>query len=399
MPDRILIIGGSPWAKNSFLALKKSGFDIILSDINPECKMRKYSDHFINISAVDTDALSEAVSKFDSVVIAYCGNDFGIKSAHQINEKLFGRKLLTVDSEIFIDKYLMKLFFEENNISTANGIRTKLEDVDSLVLDYPVIVKPVVASGAYGVQHISDIQELRKYQHEFRNKIDDILVEELLSGTQHDVNGFFVEGEFYPAGISDRFFSDYPLCYPIYGYSPSCLSQAQQNMCFDSLQCIGEAAGLVTGPLKSDVFFTKEGIAKTNEVCLRFHGDLASSNVLPYTGKWFPLLEYMRYLLPNRANDIKCELENSFYSRQQVVRWEILDSGPGVFQGIDNRNELMKQPGVLEIFINKEIGDVIGEIRNNNDILGWFLTCGADYDSCKLNAEELSRHFKGIVHE
>ena len=399
MPEQILIIGGSPWSKNSFQALKDSGFEILLTDINPECSMRKYCDHFINISAVDTDAIIEAIAPFDSIVIAYCGNDFGAKTAHRINEVLKGRKLIEADLDIFINKHTMKLFFEENDIPTAKGIRTQLSELDTITFDFPAIVKPIAASGAFGVQHLIDEQAVRNYKKDFIEEIDEVLVEEVLQGTQHDVNGFFVEGEFYPAGLSDRFFVDYPLCYPIYGYSPSRLSQAQQQACYDSLKKIGQAAGLVTGPLKSDVFFCEDGVVRTNEVCLRFHGDITSSNILPNTGRWFPLLQYVKELVPGKADVIEQYLADTYFSKQQVVRWDIIHYDPGVFQELDNKDEILNQSGVIDIILHKKPGQKLTKIRDNRDMLGYFLTCGKDYDACRSKAEEIHRTLKVSTHE
>lgn len=397
MTDKILLIGGTPWAKNSLQALKDTGFEIILTDVNPKCSLRHYSDHFFNISAIDTNAILDAIISFDSIAIAYCGNDFGAKTAHRINEVLIGRKLIDSDLDIFIDKHKMKSFFDQNDIPTAKGIQVHLSSLDSVDFNYPAIFKPIAASGAIGVRHLSDIGAVKKYKEKFEKDFDEILIEEVLQGTQHDVNGFFVNSEFYPAGLSDRFFVDYPLCYPIYGYSPSRLSQEQQQACYDSLKKIGQSAGLVTGPLKSDVFMCEDGIVRTNEVCLRFHGDITSSNILPNTGRCFPLMQYVQELVPTRAAAIDQYLAKSYFAHQQVVRWDIIESLPGKFMGLDNKEEILQQPDVLEIFINKKIGASLNTISDNRDVLGWFLTCGDDYASCEKSAERVHHDLKVLT--
>jgi len=399
MSERILLIGGPQWAENSFKSLKELGFEILLTDVNSQCPMRKYSDYFFNISAVDVNSILSAITPFDSIAVAYCGNDFGAKTAHKVNEAITGRKLIDADLDIFIDKHIMKTFFELHDILTANGVRAHFSSIDSMNIDFPAIAKPVAASGAIGVQHLANIQALENYQHEFSGVFDEVLIEEVLRGSQHDVNGYFVEGKFFPAGLSDRFFVDYPLCYPIYGYSPSRLSQAQQQACYDSLKKIGQAAGLVTGPLKSDVFFCEDGVVRTNEVCLRFHGDITSSNILPNTGRWFPLLQYVKELVPGKADVIEQYLADTYFSKQQVVRWDIIHYDPGVFQVLDNKDEILNQSGVIDIILHKKPGQKLTKIRDNRDMLGYFLTCGKDYDACRSKAEEIHRTLKVSTHE
>lgn len=386
MAERILLMGGPLWAENVLRALKEIGFEVILTDINPDCPGRQYADHFFNISATDTDDILSAIAPFDSIAIAYCGNDFGTTGAHRINEALAGRSLMEADPRIFIDKNEMKAFFEAHDLDAARGTACSLSELDADALAYPTVVKPIAASGAIGVRYVEDADALRSYVTEFTGSFEDVLVEEVLVGTQHDINGFFVNGRFSAVGLSDRYFADYPLCYPIYGHSPAQLDDAALQACYDSLEAIGKAAGLVTGPLKSDLFVRADGSVSTTEVGLRFHGDITSCIVLPNTGQHFPLLEYLRSLTPSMALAIDEYLGHTYFASKHVVRWDILRSRTGRFVGLKGLDKVEKHPGVVDVLLAKKPGAELRQIRDNRDILGYVLTRGDDYEECASNA-------------
>jgi len=394
MTDRVLVLGGPLWAATSLKALREVGIQVLLTDVDPECPCRRHSDYFFNISATDVEGILRAVRPLGSIAVAYCGNDFGATAAHRINEALQGRSLMDADPSVFVDKERMKSFFAASGIAAAAGRVVPLDNIESESFVYPVVAKPVAASGAVGVRFLADTAAAAAYALEFRGRFSEVLVEQALSGTQHDVNGCFVDGRFHPLGLADRFFAEYPLCYPTHGYAPSSLSDQHAQSCWDTLEAVGNAAGLVTGPLKSDVFVAPNSAVWTVEVGLRFHGDIMSSIVMPNTGRWFPLLEYVGRLLPGRFADIEAYLADRRRSASQVVRWDVIPPAPGIFVGLSGLERVETNPGVVGVFVSKKKGALLTDMCDNQALVGFFVTRGASYDECAEQAAFVMHNLK-----
>lgn len=395
MKDTVLMLGGAIWSDNLFKALKEIGLGIILTDKNPNSPMRKYADEYHRISATDTDRILETVSGNDRIITAYCGGDFATKSALRINEYILKRKLVSVDPDIFTDKVKMKTFFNKAGIKTPEGTVMERDPVKRRSLHLPSFYKPIGLSGAKGVELINSHDDALNYLNQY--DFDKILVEKVVTGSQHDVNGYFVSGKFYPAGLSDRFFSEKPV-YPLYGYSPSVLPEEKQQEIYDSLEKTGASAGIDTSPLKGDLFVTGEGEIVYNEIGLRFHGDITSCIVLPNTGRHFPFLEYLSKLAPRYEKAIR-EYYQAEYGREQTVRWDIIRFTPGKFRKIHGMDALRNRKDLVALLRRKNPGDLLQGPYDNGDMLGYFLTANTSRLACEKSAREIHDLIKVEVEE
>jgi len=390
MKDTVLILGGAIWSENLFKALQQIGLRIMLTDINPDSPMRKYADEFYNVSAEDSNEILNIISGNERIIIAYCGGDFATRSALSINQELLKKKIVNENPDIFIDKVKMKEFFKKANIKTPEG---EVISRNSKILEkihYPRIFKPIGLSGARGVEVINSYEDSIRYFEKY--KYDSVLNEEIAYGTQHDVNGFFVDGNFYPAGLSDRFFSLEPI-YPLYGYSPSVLEVQTQNKIYESLKEVGIAAGIDTGPIKGDVFVSNERNVVYNEIGFRFHGDITSCIVLPNTGRHFPFLEYLSKLAPQYDKMIQ-QYYKSIYRKKQTIRWDIIRFSPGIFKGIQGMDKIASRSDLLEIILRKKKGDLLKGPYDNSDMLGYFLTANSSHVACEQSANEIHNNLK-----
>lgn len=87
----ILIIGGGEIGLNQIRIAKKIGFNVIVTDINPDAPGLKEADVSVNISGTDIKALVifalENKEKYN-ISAVYCGNDFGLLSVECIKQVL-----------------------------------------------------------------------------------------------------------------------------------------------------------------------------------------------------------------------------------------------------------------------------------------------------------------------
>src|SRR5690606_6806916 len=110
-----------------------------------------------------------------------------------------------------------------------------------------------------------------------------------------DVNGLFLNGDFHPCGLLDRFFSDRPSHYPIWRYQPSSLARSQEDDVYKLVVKAARAIGIEVGPVKADVLRTSEGPVLL-EVAPRFHGDVSTAFVSPLATGTSPIQAWLAYL-------------------------------------------------------------------------------------------------------
>ena len=153
----ILIIGGGEIGLNQIKIAKNIGFNVIVTDINPDAPGLKEADISANISGTDIMGLVtfalENKEKYN-ISAVYCGNDFGLLSVECIKQVL-NLPHNSIESVIrCINKKLMKDCWIRDGIPTPEGdLITSLDEAKIAIkkLEYPVIVKPTDSSGSRGV--------------------------------------------------------------------------------------------------------------------------------------------------------------------------------------------------------------------------------------------------------
>ena len=150
----------------------------------------------------------------------------------------------------------------------------------------------------------------------------EILVEEYFEGIGVDTIGILWDGEFLELGIGDRSFSAAPYCFPLHGSCPSILTNNERKQAFELTRKAALSLGLNHTPIKADLLF-KNGVFTVIEVTPRFHGDVFSNKLIPFSFDFSPAELWMRVLdgesLSSLREDVAWRLNDG-----KLVLWKAL---------------------------------------------------------------------------
>jgi len=288
------------------------------------------------------------------------------------------------------NKQVMKTLFTKHRVPAPQGVIVSnfAEAAKSAKqLKYPVIIKPTNKLGGLGVGVSHNEHGLKAAFEAARTHSKVVVVERFYEGSLHDVNGFFYDGSFFRAGISDKKASVGSSKYVSELTCPSTLSAKQKDQLYRLLEKSAKALGIVCGPIKGDAILSREGFLMM-EVGLRFHGPLGSLFCLPY-GEGFLPFEY--YLKTINCKNFKFKKTNKFVLIKQI------SVKPGIIKKVEGEARAKKVSGVVDILLQKKIGDRIGKIKSNYDVVGYVVICAKDRDSAQQIYIKFLRTFQVIV--
>ena len=388
----VMILGSSQFENQAFKALKHMGLKLVMTDINPMCKQRDYADEFFVADAADKHQILkcfEASIYRHSILMAYCGNDFGIMAAAAINSLILGQNVFDFENVDANNKVGMKLAFERaevpvpSSVSFESGLQVSraLASIDGL-LDFPVVVKPADSSGARGVSVCRDLISFETGLSRAKIESDLILVEEYIDGCHLDLNGYVVGGEFFRSGSSDRLFLPEPSRVMLKNYAPSILNDSVLERAWVSLEHAAKAQGIKFGPIKAD-FIVREDIPILLETSLRFHGGLTSCGSMMVSGTSFSLPQMV------------CTMDRKF-TDQLFDYWKPLGDFGSVhlLPGARTRGVSfgLKVPATLPgiaAFYERNLGNRKGrgvkDLLDNRDISGYLVAAGVTREECDFN--------------
>ena len=359
----ILFLGGGQLGIPVIKWAKEIGFNIIVNDKNLQSPGLALADVKINFDSTDIRSLTTwAANNNDrfNISYCYCGSDFGLLTAAVIHEVL-DIPHSSINAVINgLDKNLMK-----NCWTKAEGINYPLSEVVNTDLDvveagdkwgWPLIIKPTSSSGSQGVRLARDkkdaatcFQEAAKYSH-----TGQIIAEQFLDGTHHDINGLFWDGVFYPCGIGDRYFTPFPYCVPHHGYFPSILPNTSRQVLYGMLEKGARSMGITWGPVKADGVVSHDK-CYVYEISPRFHGDIITSNVMSLLNKKTPIYQLLKCIF----YDTNIEFISVDDYTDFIGGWKTL------FRDTDY--EHIKENDVKTWIREGKVSEVI---KNNDEILG-----------------------------
>jgi biotin carboxylase len=241
-------------------------------------------------------------------------------------------------------------------------------------LNKKAFVKPLVGFGGIGACKIVSEEDIDKLFLEKNN--EELLMEELVEGTMHDVNAVFdSNGKFIPLGCFDRFFDkDFPV--ETGAVYPSQLNNKLIKEAYTLTKNAALSLGIKWGPVKSDLVLTQSGF-QILEMAPRLHGPKGSLFLSSMVDKQ----DHLTYIL-----DILTGVTATMQPRDvcnKVAVYEAIEH-PG--RSFSRLNGIESIQG-LEILLLNEFSSKNG-YRDNSDVIGYIFGKGIYIDSVK---DELKR--------
>ena len=373
----VMMIGGGIQEVKAVEIAKSAGYNVIVTDRNSDAPCFPKADHTATIDGRDIEGLIAYTLRYKEIL-----NISGVFTLTELVTSVAAVAnacdlpgVSLASAVTCQNKQICKEIWLKNKIQTPRGqVVTSIHDARILFnkLNKRVFVKPLIGYGGKGAQKILTPKELEEY---FSNTYDkEILMEELLIGSMHDVNGLIDRnGRFHPMGIVDRFFLDeYPVEKEI--STPSIIDQKKQGELYNLLERSVRSLGINWGPVKGDAILV-DGNLYMFEVAPRLHGPKNSLYLLPFSG--FNCLDKSLGTITGRANNNLDLVQN-----MHVVCTAVLPEPGTTFNSYKTKNKI-NYDGVVEVLILKQNGELIQEYFNSTDVPAYIFTKGLSAKDCE----------------
>lgn len=293
----IIILGGGIQQVPAVAAIREAGYRVIVVDRNPEAPAFATADACLNLAANDIQGISSwiLINKQhlkisgiftltnQAVSAALIANTCGLPS-------LSARVVIAAEN-----KLLMKRALQAASLPSARFVA--VATLDEALTAYKTLrsegvtdayVKVVDGFGGKGVVRVASVEALWRVFPELQqvSRFPELIIEESLSGDFIDVQGFFVDGMFFPAGNADsRFTNERPefgKYNPVEDFNicPSQLDSSVVEDAYNLLEMACRALELNWGPVGGDFVLTKRGL-EIIEIGPRLHGPNGTLQMFP----------------------------------------------------------------------------------------------------------------------
>ena len=212
----IMMIGGGIQEVKAVEFAQNAGYKVLVTDRNEEAPCFPLADYTSKIDGRDVEGLiAFALLNKEKLNISGVFTLTELVTSVAVVSSACGLPGVPLGSAVACqNKELCKKIWLKNKIQTPRGnIVSTLQDAEILFNKFNknIFVKPLVGFGGKNSQRIVSEDELKDYFSKVNNI--DIIIEEFLDGSMHDVNGLIDEkGTFHPMGVVDRFFMEkYPV--------------------------------------------------------------------------------------------------------------------------------------------------------------------------------------------
>lgn len=360
-----MIIGGGLLQAPVITTAKKMGYQVIVTDYNPDAIGMKDADIPIVMSTRDVQGSVRVAKRQNEITpisgVLTVGTDASMTVAAVANAlNLPGIKF--DDAEAATNKLKMRMRFKEHNIPSPAFLPVwTLSDAKKgcKILGYPVVMKPSDNMGARGVMRIDNANQVAD-AFKFAKSASpsgELIIEQFMDGPELSIDAIVFDGEITITGIADRII-EYPPNFVETGHTmPSQLKIDMLEDACDVMRRGIKALGITTGAAKGDIKVTGSG-AMIGEIAARLSGGFMSAYTYPLSSG----VDLMKAMIEVSLGQEPGNLEPLF-NRVAIERAIICK--PGVVKKISGLEEALKVPGIEEIFLNIKEGDTVVKPRSN----------------------------------
>lgn len=160
-----VVLGGTNPHVTLVNKLKARGYYTVLVDYLPNPPAKKVADMHVMESTLDKEKVLEISKICNATLVITTNIDQANVTACYVAEKMGLPHPYSYKTSLDVtEKNRMKRILVENGIPTSAYITVKsLMETESMVFDYPVVVKPVDSNGSRGVHRCDDREDLNKY--------------------------------------------------------------------------------------------------------------------------------------------------------------------------------------------------------------------------------------------
>ena len=393
MKDGVIIIGGGELTLPAYhIARNDLGLEIVAFDFSPSAPGMRYADEAVVVSTKDiagavvaARAVSEkrkirgvfTVGADVEVTVAAVAEALGlpgvsVEVARYCNDKRLTHQRL--DLVGFIDKPRYALVFGPEDLRAATELT-----------GFPCVVKPVDNCASRGVQRVDRPEDLAAaYRLAIGFNLDEsagVLVEECLLGTKHTVEMVVYKNRWHLLSIIDTHYIS-PRWPCETGLNTTELDLDDQAHLYAFATHVARAIGIDLGAHKVDVNRDECGNIKLIEITARLSGGFHCQCASPLAFGSNDIRAALKL-----AIGLPLDLEDIRHRHERGAAVRAVFPEPGRITGITGVADALDLPGVHQIFIWKQPGDMVGPYLNSADRCAFVIADGETTREAIANAE------------
>lgn len=396
---KVMMLGGNYYQMTATKAAKEMGYYVISVDYLPDNPAHKYADEYHNVSTTDKEAVLELARKLEIDGIVSYASDVSAPTAAYVAEQMHLPTNPYESVMIMTHKNRMRSFMEEHGFRTTKGkgfreYQPAFEFCREL--EFPVMVKPVDASGSKGVRKITDMGQ---FEDAYKEAMDYslskmIIIEEFVERDGYQIAGdaFLVNGEVVFAGLMNEHFDR--LCNPLVpiGESyPSILPDDLKEKARQEIQRLMQALHMKNGALNLDFIVDKKGEVFIIEIGPRNGGNLITDVIA--CGSDVDLAKYtIRSALGEDCSDLKPAPIHTYVSSYVVHALK-----NGTFQEVWISDEIKDDIIRFDMFV--DVGESVYKFDNGGFGIGAMLIKYTSVEEMTYRMDHMEEYIKVIVKE
>jgi biotin carboxylase len=209
VPKAFVLAGGSRSQLGLLEQARALGHAVCVIDGAETAPLLAEADHRIVRSFADVKGVLAELEQLgiEPIAVATMGSDQAVLPTARLAERLGLPGLPVRTAEIVADKRRMRAAFEAAGVASPPG--RDIAGADQAALDevgLPAVVKPVDGSGQRGVSEIRRPDELPAAVERAlaASRTGAAVLERYVEGDEYTVNGFLLDGEYFPMSVTQR---------------------------------------------------------------------------------------------------------------------------------------------------------------------------------------------------
>lgn len=390
---KIMVLGASFLQTFIIKKIRILGYYSIVIDGNPKSEGFLIADKYYICSTTDNNAVLKIAIKEKIDGILTYGSDVSAPTVAFVAEAL-GLPTNPFNSvKILTNKVLTRKFMAENgfNVPKSHDV-INYEEALSAVTDigFPVIIKPVDASGSKGVSKISDIKEVKK-AFDFAigfSRSKRVIIESFIQrkGYEIDADAFMCDGRLVYFSPMDQHQDALAPYSPIGISAPSVLDKEKAELAFNELNRLLYLLNMKLGAYNVEYVFDENGELYFYEIGPRSGGNLIPDVI--YEGTGFDIQKNIVFTSVGE----KCEIKKKYEYSSNVTSFLLHSQQDGIFEGLEY--DPVVKAGLLYEKIFVKPGDMVFKFTGASCVLGMCLLKFDDADFMRTVMDNSAKYIK-----
>jgi biotin carboxylase len=391
MKETLIILGAGVMQGPAIRIAKELGLYTIALDGSAQAPCVSMADQFEQIDLKDKDGIEAFARSLRCarLGIMTAGTDFSANVAW-VARKL-GLPGIPYEAALNAsDKSRMRECFKKASLPSPDFVTiTARDDLSSVTLPFPLVIKPVDNMGSRGCRRVDSIEELRaaaKTAIGF-SRSGRAIVESYMEGPEFSVDAIVYHGEITICGLADRHIFFPPYFIEMGHTMPTVIEKEKQHAMLDTfragIRALGFADNESIGAAKGDIKLTANG-PMIGEIAARLSGGYMSGWTYPYSSGVEPIRAAILAAMGRKPDAL-------VPTRRWTCAERAFISIPGTVKEIYGVEQAMKQSFVNDIFPRISQDSKVSFPENNVTKCGNIIACAPDRDSAIKAAETAAR--------